>query len=99
MHQPYYKDDLTGAYSLPWVRLHGVKDYLRHGRDPGRFPGHPPDLQPRPFPARRSSTDYVENSAADTIPRPDARNPPSDMKEGEKIFVRREFLPGKLGQP
>ncbi|MEK7871855.1 MAG: hypothetical protein AAB244_05710, partial [Nitrospirota bacterium] len=22
MHQPYYKDPLTGAYSVPWVRLH-----------------------------------------------------------------------------
>ncbi|MDD2680129.1 MAG: glycoside hydrolase family 57 protein [Candidatus Omnitrophica bacterium] len=28
MHQPYYKDLLTREASLPWVRLHGVKDYL-----------------------------------------------------------------------
>ncbi|MFH0856140.1 MAG: glycoside hydrolase family 57 protein [Candidatus Omnitrophota bacterium] len=28
MHQPYYKDLLTGQADLPWVRLHGVKDYL-----------------------------------------------------------------------
>ncbi len=28
MHQPYYKDPLTGEFSLPWVRLHGIKDYL-----------------------------------------------------------------------
>jgi hypothetical protein len=27
MHQPYYKDDLTGTYVLPWVRMHGIKDY------------------------------------------------------------------------
>lgn len=27
-HQPYYKDLLTGDYLLPWVRLHGAKDYL-----------------------------------------------------------------------
>jgi len=27
MHQPYYKDDLTGSYILPWVRMHGIKDY------------------------------------------------------------------------
>ncbi len=26
MHQPYYKD-LTNKYILPWVRLHGIKDY------------------------------------------------------------------------
>ena len=28
MHQPYYKDPSTGLYRLPWVRLHGTKDYL-----------------------------------------------------------------------
>ncbi len=27
-HQPYYPDDLTGENPMPWVRLHGVKDYL-----------------------------------------------------------------------
>ncbi|MBI4495790.1 MAG: glycoside hydrolase [Deltaproteobacteria bacterium] len=27
MHQPYYKDPLSGLYSLPWVRLHAVKGY------------------------------------------------------------------------
>ncbi len=27
MHQPFYKDPLKGKYLLPWVRLHGVKDY------------------------------------------------------------------------
>ncbi len=28
MHQPYYKNLLSGEAQLPWVRLHGVKDYL-----------------------------------------------------------------------
>ncbi|MDP1784869.1 MAG: glycoside hydrolase family 57 protein, partial [Sulfuricurvum sp.] len=27
MHQPYYKDDMSGHYSMPWVYLHGIKDY------------------------------------------------------------------------
>jgi alpha-amylase/alpha-mannosidase (GH57 family) len=27
MHQPFYKDLVTGQYRLPWVRLHGLKDY------------------------------------------------------------------------
>src|SRR5689334_7243234 len=26
-HQPYYKDLVSGEYRLPWVRLHGLKDY------------------------------------------------------------------------
>lgn len=26
-HQPYYPNDLSGENPMPWVRLHGVKDY------------------------------------------------------------------------
>ncbi|HEX4228958.1 MAG TPA: glycoside hydrolase family 57 protein [Bryobacteraceae bacterium] len=28
MHQPFYKDLVTGEYKLPWVRLHSLKDYF-----------------------------------------------------------------------
>jgi alpha-amylase/alpha-mannosidase (GH57 family) len=27
-HQPYYPDDLSGENPMPWVRLHGTKDYI-----------------------------------------------------------------------
>jgi alpha-amylase/alpha-mannosidase (GH57 family) len=27
MHQPFYQDLATGEHILPWVRLHGLKDY------------------------------------------------------------------------
>jgi alpha-amylase/alpha-mannosidase (GH57 family) len=27
MHQPFYKDLVTGEYHLPWTRLHALKDY------------------------------------------------------------------------
>ena len=27
MHQPFYKDLVTGEYQLPWARLHALKDY------------------------------------------------------------------------
>ncbi len=28
MHQPCYRDPVSGRYLLPWVRLHALKDYL-----------------------------------------------------------------------
>lgn len=28
MHQPYYKEVKTNLYQMPWVRLHGLKDYF-----------------------------------------------------------------------
>src|SRR5260370_17929158 len=27
MHQPFYKDLISGQYHLPWTRLHAMKDY------------------------------------------------------------------------
>lgn len=31
MHQPSYVDPVTGEVTMPWVRLHGVKDYTDMG--------------------------------------------------------------------
>jgi alpha-amylase/alpha-mannosidase (GH57 family) len=28
MHQPFYRDLVSGEYRLPWVRLHALKDYF-----------------------------------------------------------------------
>ena len=37
-HQPYYKDLASGELVLPWVRLHGVKDYYGMARLLSEFP-------------------------------------------------------------
>jgi alpha-amylase/alpha-mannosidase (GH57 family) len=37
-HQPYYKDDSTGEIKLPWVRLHGIKDYYGMAKILEEFP-------------------------------------------------------------
>jgi alpha-amylase/alpha-mannosidase (GH57 family) len=38
MHQPYYKDDRSGRFMLPWARLRGSKDYGRMTRLAMRHP-------------------------------------------------------------
>src|SRR5437588_12364449 len=38
MHQPFYKDLVTGEYRLPWVRLHALKDYYGMVRLAQEFP-------------------------------------------------------------
>ena len=38
MHQPFYKDLVTGEYRLPWVRLHALKDYYGMVRLLDEFP-------------------------------------------------------------
>jgi alpha-amylase/alpha-mannosidase (GH57 family) len=39
MHQPFYKNLFTGDYLLPWVLLHGTKDYFDMAYILKEFPG------------------------------------------------------------
>ena len=38
MHQPFYKDLVTGEYKLPWTRMHAIKDYYGMARILEEFP-------------------------------------------------------------
>ena len=38
MHQPFYKDLMTGEYRLPWTRLHALKDYYGMAKILEEFP-------------------------------------------------------------
>jgi alpha-amylase/alpha-mannosidase (GH57 family) len=38
MHQPYYKDTVTGEYILPWARLHGAREYLHMAEVLAQYP-------------------------------------------------------------
>lgn len=38
MHQPFYKDLITGEYHLPWTRMHALKDYYGMVRILEEFP-------------------------------------------------------------
>ena len=37
-HQPFYKDPVANIYILPWVRLHGAKDYYRMPEIVSKYP-------------------------------------------------------------
>jgi len=39
MHQPQYRDPATGAYIMPWTRLHALKDYWGMAKLAEEFPG------------------------------------------------------------
>jgi starch synthase len=39
LHQPYYKDNLTSTYLLPWVRLRCAKDYVKMVQLADAYPG------------------------------------------------------------
>ncbi|MEW6409533.1 MAG: glycoside hydrolase family 57 protein, partial [Nitrospirota bacterium] len=64
MHQPYYKDPETGDYVLPWVRLHGIKDYYDMVAILRDFPEIKATFNIVPS-LLSQIKDYVENGATD----------------------------------
>lgn len=90
MHQPYYKDPETGAYILPWVRLHAIKDYAALPRIFRRHPGvrHTVNLVPSLLIQLR---DYVENGAEDLFLSVSRKNA-LDLTQDDERFLLRNFF-------
>ncbi|MBD3348218.1 MAG: hypothetical protein GF400_03345 [Candidatus Eisenbacteria bacterium] len=67
-HQPYYrsrlKGDPAGAYLLPWVRLHAVRDYYAMASLVAEFPGVHVTFNLVPSLVAQLE-DYVEDGASD----------------------------------
>ena len=90
MHQPYYKDPFSGIYRLPWVRLHGTKDYLDMLKILEEFPDIHQTFNVVPS-LLEQIRDYVENNASDRYLEMTLKNP-SDLTEGEKAFILENFF-------
>ena len=63
-HQPFYKDLSSGEMVLPWVRLHGIKDYYGMARLLSEFPGVRSTINLVPS-MLVQLLDYVEKDASD----------------------------------
>jgi len=63
-HQPFYKDFDSGTYVLPWVRLHGIKDYLDMVKILDEFPQIKQTFNLVPS-LLEQVQDYVDNDAVD----------------------------------
>jgi alpha-amylase/alpha-mannosidase (GH57 family) len=66
MHQPCYKDTLTGEYLMPWVRLHAVKDYFPMAALLEKFDNVKATFNLVPS-LLEQINDYVHNDATDTF--------------------------------
>lgn len=66
MHQPYYKDLVKGEYRLPWVRMHGIKDYFDMVSMLRGFPAIHQNFNLVPC-LLEQILDYTENQAKDTF--------------------------------
>jgi alpha-amylase/alpha-mannosidase (GH57 family) len=90
MHQPLYKNPFSGVYTLPWVRLHGVKDYLDTLTILEEFPDIRQTFNVVPS-LLEQLNDYTENSAADRHLELTLKSP-SDLTADEKMFVVEYFF-------
>jgi alpha-amylase/alpha-mannosidase (GH57 family) len=90
MHQPFYKDPMTGLYRLPWVRLHGTKDYLDMVEILLDFPDIKQTFNLTPS-LLEQIVDYVENNARDRhleLTLKDA----SELDLEDKVFILENFF-------
>lgn len=84
-HQPYYKNLVTGEYRLPWVRLHGLKDYYGMVRLLDEFPNVHQNFNLVPSLITQIQ-DYVAGSAEDPFLQIAAR-PARDLTLEERRFA------------
>src|SRR5579884_4236382 len=85
MHQPYYKDLVTGEYRLPWVRLHALKDYYGMVKLLDEFPGVHQTFNLVPGLIAQIQ-DYVSGNAKDPFLQA-ASDPASVMGLPERLFA------------
>ncbi len=85
MHQPYYKDDITGSYVLPWVRMHGIKDYYDMPALLTDFPDIHQTFNLVPS-LLKQIRDYVENNATDTFLALTLK-PAGELDTADKLFL------------
>lgn len=90
MHQPYYKDPFTGRYRLPWVRLHGTKDYLDMVRILRDYPHIKQNFNLVPS-LLEQIRDYAEKDARDLFLDLTMKEA-SDLEDEEKVFILENFF-------
>ncbi|MGH9496792.1 MAG: hypothetical protein ACRD3B_17480 [Candidatus Sulfotelmatobacter sp.] len=84
-HQPFYKDLVTGEYRLPWVRLHGLKDYYGMVKLLDEFPNVHQNFNIVPS-LMAQIEDYVAGTAQDPFLLIAAK-PAKDLSQGERRFA------------
>ncbi len=87
MHQPYYKDDLSNTFLLPWVRLRCAKDYFKMAALLDRHPQVRQTFNLVPALIDQIE-DYLHGEYSD-IYLDLTRRPVEDLTEEERAFIVR----------
>lgn len=90
MHQPYYRDMVTGESTMPWVRLHGIHSYYDMLKIYERYPNIKGTIN---FVASLVDQlyDYVEGGKGDTF-LDHTLIPAEHLNPQQKMFLLRYFF-------
>ncbi len=89
-HQPYYPDDVSGENPMPWVRLHGVKDYYGMALHLLEFPEMRCTINLVPSLLLQLQA-YTERNASDRF-LDVSRIPADDLQEADCLFLLDHFF-------
>ena len=89
-HQPYYKDLTTGEYILPWVRMHGIKDYYDMAAILREYPNVRQTFNLVPILIEQIN-DYVTGKAKDRFIELTLREP-SELTQDEQVLILYNFF-------
>src|SRR5215831_16432934 len=90
MHQPYYEDLVTQEHILPWVRLHGLKDYFGMVALLREFPGIRLTFNLVPSLLVQIET-FAEDRARDRCLEL-SLTPAADLTDGDAAFILENFF-------
>ena len=90
MHQPLYKDPFSGEYIMPWVLLHGTKDYYDMASILEGFPDVHQTFNLVPSLIEQLN-DYATGEAKDTY-RNLSLKPSAELTEKDKLFILTNFF-------
>lgn len=96
MHQPFYKDLVSGEYRLPWTRMHGLKDYYGMVKVLEDFPTVHQTFNLVPS-MMVQIEDYATGNAHDAFLRA-ALKPAEDLSESEQSFILQYFFQANLAR-
>ncbi len=90
MHQPFYKDLISGRYKMPWTRLHALKDYYGMVRILEEFPEIHQTFNLAPSLVVQIE-DYAAGKASDPF-LTCALKPTEQLTPEEREFILRHFF-------
>ena len=96
MHQPFYKDLVTGEYKLPWTRMHALKDYYGMVQVLADYPDIHQTFNLVPS-LMVQIEDYAEGRASDAFLRA-ALKPAEELSEAERMFILQYFFQANVAR-